>query len=259
MKHIALCCLMMLVSAPLFAYDWQSKQITREVSSDKEDKTLLLKDSSGNMFYVENGDDLTDEEVVSILTIKDSIFGWQNIKIKEARFVSEGGVINMLITPESVLCNSVDIAKNLTAGMLFSFENQTLSYNFRIKKDNYFLRINGAYISEKVLCDKMLEAVQTPQTFVQRRDPDYLLSHIDKIDAEMNLIRKIAIALNNKGLFSSDGPVDDAVIDKVVKLKQVNSKATKKEIKESLVKENIKVTDRALELIFNVYFYEFEK
>jgi hypothetical protein len=259
MKHIALCCLIMLVSAPLFAYDWQSKQITREASSDKEDKTIALKDSAGNMFYVENGEDITEEEVTSILSIKDSIFGWQSIKIKEARFVSEGGVISVLITPESVTWNSVDITPNLTAGMLFSFENQTLSYNFRIKKDNYFLRITGAYISEKVLCDKMLEAVQTPQTFVQRRDPDYLLSHIDKIDAEMNLIRKIAIALNNKGLFSSDGPVDDAVIDKVVKMKRENSKATKKEIKENLSKENIKITDRALELIFNVYFYEFEK
>ena len=259
MKHIAICCLILLFSAPVFAYDWQAKQISRETSLDKEDKTIALKDAAGNVFFVENGEDVTDEEASSIITMKDSFFGWQSIRIKELRFVSEAGSINALITTDSVQCNSVDITPNLTAGMLFTFENQTLSYNFRIKKDNYFLRINGAYISEKVLCDKMLEAVQTPQTFVQRRDPDYLLSHIDKMDIEMELLRKLAIALNNKGIFSSDGPVDDAVIKRVVELKRANPKITKKEVFNTLTKENIKITDRALELIFNVYFYEFEK
>ena len=259
MKQIAICCLILLASAPVFAYDWQTKQISHEASLDKEDKTIALKDAAGNVFFVENGADVTEEEASSIITMKDSFFGWQSVKIKELRFVSEGGSINALITTESVQWNSVDITPNLTAVMLFTFENQTLSYNFRIKKENYFLRINGAYISEKVLCDKMLEAVQTPQTFVQRRDPDYLLSHIDKMDIEMELLRKLAIALNNKGIFSSDGPVDDAVIKKVVELKRANPKITKKEVFNTLTKENIKITDRALELIFNVYFYEFEK
>ncbi len=259
MKHIAICCLILMASAPVFAFDWQTKQITHEASLDKEDNTIALKDAAGNLFFVENGADATEEEASAILTLKDTFFSWQSIKIKEIRFVSEAGAINVLIMPESVLWNSADITSNLTAGMVFSSENQSLIYNFRIKKDNYFLRINGAYISEKVLCDKMLEAVQTPQTFVQRRDPDYLLSHIVRMDVEMDLIRKTAIALNNKGIFSSDGPVDDAVIKKVVQLKRANSKATKKEIKDSLTKEKINVTDKALELIFNVYFYEFEK
>jgi hypothetical protein len=248
-----------MASAPVFAYDWQAKQITHETSLDKEDKTIALKDSAGNLFFVENGTDVTEEEASAILTLKETFFSWQSIKIKEIRFVSESGAVNVLIMPESVLWNSVDITSNLTAGMAFSLENQSLVYNFRIKKDNYFLRINGAYISEKVLCDKMLEAVQTPQTFVQRRDPDYLLSHIDRMDAEMDMIRKAVIAMNNKGIFSNDGPVDDAVIKKVVQMKRADSKATKKQIKDILTKEKINVTDKALELIFNVYFYEFEK
>ena len=259
MKHIAICCLVLLGSAPVFAYDWQTKQISRETSLDTEDKTIALKDAAGNIFYVENGEDVSEEEAASIITMKDAFFGWQSIKIKEIRFVSESGSINALITADSVQWNSVDITPNLTAGMFFTFENQTLSYNFRIKKDNYFLRINGAYISEKVFCDKMLEAVQTPQTFVQRRDPDYLLSHIEKMDIEMELLRKLAVALNNKGIFSNDGPVDDAIIKRVVQLKSANMKMTKKEVLNTLTKENIKITDRALELIFNVYFYEFEK
>ena len=63
----------------------------------------------------------------------------------------------------------------------------------------------------------------------------------------------------NHGLFSNDGPVESKYIDRVVSLKRGNSKITKKEIKDLLDKENIKVSDKAIELILNVYFYEFEK
>jgi hypothetical protein len=248
-----------ILSSPVFAFDWQSKQITREKNMDKEDKVAAFKDASGKLFYIENGDDINDEEAATILKLNEIFSSWQSIKIKDIRFVSENGVVNILIAAESVQWNSTDIAPFLTAGMSFVFENQSLSYNFRIKKENYFLRINGAYISEKVLCDKMLEAIQTPQTFVQRRDPDYLLSHIDRIDAEIDLLRKTTIALSNHGLFSNDGPVDSKTIDRVVGIKRGNVKITKKEISDTLLKENIKISDKALELILNVYFYEFEK
>ncbi|MGL4370811.1 MAG: hypothetical protein ACRCUT_14230 [Spirochaetota bacterium] len=260
MKRILIVlCAVFFAAAPLFAYDWQAQQISPEPSLDKEDKTPAFKDAAGNIFYIENGADITDAEAADILKMKEVFSSWQSIKFKELRFVSENGVINAFIIPEKIEWNSLDIAPNLTAGMVFMYENQSLSYNFRIKKENYFLRINGAYISEKVLCDKMSEAIRTPQTFVQRRDPDYLLSHIDRMDAEMELFRKTVIAVNNRGLFSHDGPVDDKVIERVVSLKKENSKMTKKEVLAVLEKENIKISDRALELVFNVYFYEFEK
>jgi len=249
----------LMLSAPVFAVDWQAKQITRETALDKEDKTAAFKDAAGNIFFIENDGDVTDEEATAVISIKDTMYSWQSMKIKELRFIVENGTISALVTPESLQWNSLDILPSLTAGMMFIYDNQSLSYNYRIKKDNYFLRINGAYISEKVLCDKMFEAINTPQTFVQRRDPDYLLSHIDRVDAEMEMFRKSLVAVNNRGLFSNDGPVDDKVIARVVSLKKTNAQATKKEIKETLEKENLKITDKALELIFNVYFYEFEK
>jgi len=143
--------------------------------------------------------------------------------------------------------------------MGFSVENGNLLYNFRIRKDSYFIRINGAYISEKVLCDKVAEAINTPQTFVQRRDHDYLLASFEKLNKENDQLKKTIITLNNRGFFSNDGPVDDKIIAKVVSLKTQNSKLTAKEIEAALKKENIQVTSRAVELILNVYFNEFSK
>ena len=248
-----------MVTTPVMAVDWQAKQITRETALDKEDKTAAFKDAAGNIFFIDNTGEETEEEVAAIIMIKDTLYAWQSMKIKDLRFVLDNGIITAIVMPESLSWNSVNLIPNLPAGLMFIYENQTINYNFRIKKDNYFLRINGAFISEKVLCDKMSEAINTPQTFVQRRDPDYLLSHIDRIDAEMEMFRKSLIAVNNRGLFSNDGPVDDKIISRVVSLKKVNSKISKKEVKDTLERENTKVTDKALELIFNVYFYEFEK
>jgi len=163
------------------------------------------------------------------------------------------------VVPSEMKWNNVDDAVYLPSGMIFSIENGNLLYNFRIKKDKYFIRINGAYISEKVLCDKVAEAINTPQTFVQRRDPDYLLAIFEKLDKENEQLKKTVIALNNKGFFSNDGPVDDKIIAKVVSLKMQNSKLSAKEIEEALKKENIQASSRAVELILNVYFNEFSK
>jgi hypothetical protein len=156
-------------------------------------------------------------------------------------------------------CDTIDAVPYLPSGMLFSIENGNLLYNFRIKKDTYFIRINGAYISEKVLCDKVGEAINTPQTFVQRRDPDYLLASFDKLNKETELLKKAIIALNNRGFFSNDGPVDDKIIAKVISLKTQNSKLSVKDIEDALKKDNIVATTKAIELIFNVYFNEFPK
>jgi hypothetical protein len=258
MKHIFITLLFLFISSSLFAFDWQSKSITHEKQLDN-DELVCLKDGAGNLFFVEDGLNIPDEQAQLVLSQKDIFFALQNIKIKRINFNFENGVLYILVIPTEMKCDSTDAVAYLPSGMLFSIENGSLLYNFRIKKDTYFIRINGAYISEKVLCDKVAEAINTPQTFVQRRDPDYLLASFDKLSKENDQLKKAIIALNNKGFFSSDGPVDDKIITRVISLKYQNLKLTAKEIEEALKKENIQTTTRAVELILNVYFNEFTK
>jgi hypothetical protein len=258
MKHILITLLFILISSSVFAIDWQTKGITHEKQLDN-DELICFKDGSGHIFFVEDGLNIPEEQADLVLKQKEIFFALQNVKIKTINFSFENGMLYILVIPSEMKCGNVDAVAYLPSGMLFSLTDGNLLYNFRIKKDTYFIRINGAYISEQILCDKVAEAINTPQTYVQRRDPDYLLAGFDKLNKENELLKKAIIALNNRGLFSNYGPVDDKVIAKVVSLKTQNSKLTVKDIEDALKKENIQATTLAIELILNVYFNEFAK
>jgi hypothetical protein len=258
MKKI-ICVIILFLSYPVFAANWSARSVTNDKASDM-DEYVCLKDAAGNVFFVEDGLNIADEEADAVLKQKDIFYSMQFVKIKELKFHFEQGILEISLVPSELKYENNDLTLYLSTGMLFSVENMTLVYNFRIRKDNYFLRINGNYISEKVLCDKILEAVQTPQTFVQRRDPDYLLSSLDRLAKENEALKRAIIAINNRGFFSSVGtPVDDKLVERIISLKAANQKMTQQEIETALEKEKMQFTSKAVMLILNVYFNEFPK
>ena len=259
MKRILFIIIMIAVtSVPVFSADWSSKGITHDAETDKG-SMIGFRDDANHFFYVEDGLNVTDEEAVAILKMKDIFFSWQGVTFKDIKFSVEGSVINAVVIPAEMKNDSLDLVPYLPAGMLFYTQNESIQYNFRVKKDTYFLKIAGAFISDKVLFNKIVEAIRTPQTFVQRRDPDYLLSQIDRMNYESDLLKKSIIALNNKGFFSNRGPVDPKAVDMVVRIKMKNPSVKISEIEAELIKEKINITTSEIELILNVYFNEFSK
>ncbi|HNX57679.1 MAG TPA: hypothetical protein PKK43_01165 [Spirochaetota bacterium] len=258
MKRIIILICMICISLPAFSADWTAKGIMHDPETD-QDSWKGFRDADNHFFLVEDGLNVTDEEAASIIKMKDIFFSWQNVKFRDIKFSIEGSVINAVVIPSDLKNDSLDLVPYLPAGMLFYTQNESMQYNFRIKKDTYFLKITGAFISDKVLFDKITEAVRTPQTFVQRRDPDYLLSQLDRINYEQDQLKKSIIALNNKGFFSNRGPVDSKAVDKVVELRTKNPSIKISEIEAELAKEKIQILTSEIELILNVYFNQFAK
>jgi hypothetical protein len=257
MKQI-FCLIVLLLSFPSFAANWDSRSVTNDKQGDIEEYACL-KDAAGHIFYVEDGLNIPEEQADAVIKQKDMFYSLQLIKIKELKFQFEEGILQAVLVPSELKYNNKDLTPYLTSGLIFSVENSVLVYNFRIRKDNYFLRINGSFVSEKVLCDKLVEAVSTPQTFVQRRDPDYLLSNLDRLSRENEALKRAVIALGNRGFFNSYEPVDDKLIDRVISIKTQKPAITPKEIEETLDKEKMPYTSKAVVLILNVYFNEFPK
>jgi hypothetical protein len=258
MKRFIIICLMMMAAYSLYAADWTAKSVMHDPETDRGD-LKGFRDDAGHFFFVEDGMNVSENEAATILKMKDVFFSWQGVSFREIRFSVEGAVINAVVLPAEMKNETLDYIPYLPAGMFFYYQNESIQYNFRLKKDTYFIRINGAYISEKVLFDKMSEAIRTPQTFVQRRDPDYMLSQIDRLNQETDMLKKAVIALNNKSFFSNRGPIDPGTVNKVVAMKIQNPSMTVSQIEEALVKEKIKIQTSEIVLILNVYFNEFPK
>lgn len=249
----------------LYAYDWQKSGIVK--TSNTDGGISEFRDSSGNVFYIENEDSISDSSAVKIIDIKNIIFQWKNIEVSRLKFLVKSNEIEVSVIPSSFTYNNTDVMTNIKAGLLFSYTDEALRYNFRILTKNVFVRISGVYLDETLLCKKVVEAVKDPQSFIQRRDADYFLSMIEKLNTKVEQleadvvnsnkrINYAVMAFQNDRFFAGRKPVSDEVVAEVIKLKSDNPKLTKDEIKEKLNAKKIKYSEKELKIILAVYFGE---
>ncbi|MBN1499294.1 MAG: hypothetical protein JW982_04025 [Spirochaetes bacterium] len=255
-----------LTSVNLFAFDWGKYGIERNSGNDSS--SAEFRDRDGNVFYIENEESLKDSAAEKIIEIKNIIYKWKYIEISRLKFLVKPNEIEVSVIPSSFTYNKTDVMTNIKAGLLFSYSDESaLRYNFRILTKNVFVRISGVYLDEDLLCKKIVEAVKDPQSFIQRRDADYFLSRIEKLDSKIEQLeaqvadsdRKVnnaVMAFQNDRFFAGKKPISEELITEVIKLKDENPKITRDEIKEKLTAKKIKYSEKELKIILAVYFGE---
>jgi hypothetical protein len=253
MKRIVLIFLIMSFAASLHALDWKSKNITvLETTKEKDVTTATLKDSEGNAFTV-SYTELSDETADLILKRKDEFYRWKTMKINSIKFVAYRDRIEIAILPSTFSCSGTDIIPYLPAGMFFIYRD-VLEYNFRITKDDLFVRIKGMWNTEEAICKKILEAIKDPLAYIRKRDPEYFLEKIE----EFEKLRYGVLMLHNKGIFGGFNLIKASVIKRIVAMKKQNPKMTGDEIKKQLEKEGLSASSGEISLIINLYFNEFD-
>lgn len=253
MKRIVLIFLIISFAASLHAFDWKSENIT-VVETKKEDDviTASLKDSEGNAFTVSYSE-LNDATAELILKLKSDFYGWKTMQISSIKFVVYRDRIEIAILPSTFNCSGTDIIPYLPAGMFFIYRD-VLEYNFRITKNDLFVRIKGMWNTEEAICKKLLEAIKDPLSYIRKRDPEYFLEKIE----EFEKLRYGVLMLHNKGFFGGFNLIKPSVIKRIVAMKKQNPKITSDEIKKQLEKENLSASSKEISLILNLYFNEFE-
>jgi hypothetical protein len=185
MKKISLL-LIILFSLSLYGFDWQTKGGT--VQSDEElglANTVELTTPNGYEITVKNEELVTSETADVIFSLTNRFNELEYIKVGTMTFHVLDNLIRVVIIPSSFTYNDRNYMENVEAGIQFTYQNEVLTYNFRIRIRNMFLKLQGAYINEETLCTKIEEALQNPQQFIVRRDPDYLLSKVEELEEKI--------------------------------------------------------------------------
>ena len=232
----------------------------------------------------------SDAEIVSY--VLDLFSRWDYLTVKSLRVDLTGDAAQILVVPAGFVYKGTDLAAYMPSGMQFYYE-KFAEYDFRIFVDDMFLRIQGQLYKEEQLCEKLKTAIENPAAYVQSHDPEYVIEQFKQVNAKIEELnqadkkkeaeisdlkeelaavtkayntlkeafdktRTAMMYFHNSGFLCGPKVVPQEGIDRVVALKTERPDLTRKEVAELLKSEDVKVTRKAIELVFRVYFNDFD-
>lgn len=246
--------LLFVVSASLSAADWSSSEFSLVGSNNdsSEVTTDTLQDKNKNEITVTYSGELTESNIRTIEKYNNDFRSWTSMKVKSIKFSVANDEVQVFVSPVSYVYNETNVMDYLSSGISFTYK-VNLMYNFRIMVEKLFVPIKGIYIDEKTFSDKILSAIKDPITYINARDPEYLLERLDKLYVDLQRLRNSTLAEQNGNRL-----VDNSVITLVLDIKSKNPAYTYKEIyekinKEKLAKTNSDIVRNILRIYLNEY------
>lgn len=261
MKKSFFLCMVMFTS--LWAIDWQGYNLEVVQQTNKNGIPLVvLKDTRGFVFSVENTPLLLEEQVGVLLRIKDMIAQWSRIVPESVSFIPTENGLEILVLPKVVIYRGENMVSYIPAGMRFSWR-MGLVYDFRMIVGTNLVRMRAAYENEEELLSRMHRAVKYPALYMRSDDMDILLQKVEEVEerqlvleAENTALKKLWLAYLNRNFFGQLRPIADEKIDRVVATKKNNPHWGRKDIYQKLTSEGLRISQKEVDLILLVYFGE---
>ena len=162
-----------------------------------------------------------------------------------------------------------DLRPFAPAGLFFSYTSALdLQYDFRVTKDNLFMRVNGHYQGEEEMEQKIADALSNPTAYLQRSDTEYLLSRIDQsqtdiaglrgdvdtLSAQLDVLRYDAMTRENIEWLFFPTPIPRIGIARILVLKRDAPSLSQSEVAARLKADGVKMTDQEVRIVFKYYF-----
>jgi len=268
--YILILFMMMVTSAS--AYDWKSSGFEQTGSGSNGDENYLIFKNNTTDIKIRYQGELPDSRAENIVDLNRKFSQWKYMKPDNIDYFITGDSLEILIIPSSFKYMNNDFMPYIPGGMTFIYD-YTLRYNFRITKNDIFLRLNDKFIEEELLCKRIKEALEDPFAYLKKREPEYFLQKLNELEENLaelkntqasnresqdKLTRAVLYYQNTGFLGFGNTQVKSNVIKRVVELKTADSKLDKNKIKTVLEKEKIEATDKEIGLILNVFYNEFE-
>lgn len=250
-----------LTSIPSYAFDWKKYDAELIDRSKDGSKTIVtLKDRKSKTFKVVFQDeDMLEKAASKIIKCKNEFYMWREINVTDISFMVFDNYLEVIVIPKEIMHNNHNLAEAIPAGitMMSRPDQDLMHYDFRIIKDNIFLRIDGDYLNEGELTAKLRYAYDYPLIFQQRGETKIGNNEAPNTGIDEKT-RQALIYLLNEDWNGRSKPVPPEVIQKVVQYRQNNPWMTKAQLWKELKKEKTPLTKREFELILIIYFNEFE-
>lgn len=141
-------------------------------------------DPSGHSVTVGTTHELSSAEGALLQQFITLFYGMTYLKVESLKVVFTSDRPQIIVIPSSFVYNGTDIAKYAPSGLQF-YHADNLQYDFRLHVTNFFLRVTGTYTDEKSLAERLVQAINSPASFLRSQDPEYMLQRIDALEKEV--------------------------------------------------------------------------
>ncbi len=117
--------------------------------------------------------------------VRHTMAGIPGLRLDRLRVVFDAGRADIVAVPSTFRIDGRDVSENMPSGMQFAYTD-FLTYDFRMRVDNLFLRLNGQFFTGEQFTQKIIQAVQEPALFVQSQDPQFLFSRLDALNQRLD-------------------------------------------------------------------------
>lgn len=242
--------------------------------SQEDDKvTLEMTDAQGRALTAHyNVATASDKTIPIVAQLQKTLYSWKSMQVKTIRYtLLENSIVEVQVFPSAISDENVDFMKNIPGHLFFIYKDQ-LQYSFRLEVNKLFVKIKGYYTDEADLLKKMKQAVKDPQGFIIKRDPEYFIGKLEKLEEELEAqkglnhrqekelerLRATVAAMHNTGVFSGPEAIPEKLILRVVELKKANPAWKREQIQNQLDQDKAEWSKKHVKLILAVYFSEFD-
>lgn len=259
MKHIITSVILTIVlGVSASAAEWEKFKLTVKSSESNEAETVsVIEAEGGTQFVLKYSKDVSPLMLENIVRLNSEFRKWKSMKVSRIEFSVLSNNIEVVIIPSEYSYEGVNIIPNLPAGMLFIFDD-SLKYNFRVIKDNIFVRIEGRFSEENNLNKTIVEAIKDPVAYLQKNNPRYIISKLQQLEDANAKLTVAVMALYNTGFFGGTKPVDQKKVSRIISIKNENPKFKTDDIQKILKQEKIDASDKEVKLVLSVFFNEFQ-
>ncbi len=266
-KIILILLLVILGSSGAMSMDWNGLGLTVAENNESEsEKSVLLKDDKGRELKVRFYDELDEKWGKVIKSLNSELRDWKWMKVDKIEFFQNNGALEILIIPSSFTYKGTNFLPYIPGGLVFIYD-YNLNYNFRLNKDNFFVRINDRFINEVSLCERMKEAADDPISYLKKREPEYFLQKLTELEnsfAELKAshakLQDSVMYYENSGFLGfGNTQISRTTVKKVIELKKDKPNLKAPEIVKTLEKQKVTATEKEVNLILNIFYGEFKK
>jgi len=127
----------------------------------------------------ENWDDLSNKTVDLMRSLYGTLSSWQSLTLAKVNLSIEEDTLRVLIIPSRFVYQGKDLLPHIPGGLFFATAGEGVTFDFRVKSGDYFIRFQGQLIDEPSLLNHLNAAIDDPAQYIRNNDPTYLSSRID--------------------------------------------------------------------------------
>ena len=242
MRRLVVLPILLLLACVAWSLDLTSYGLKTVSTATEGSRTVTtFQDSQGRPLLVSTLVDPPKEVTDRIFQLDRIVYGWRNISTTSVRMTVTDALIEATVTPSKVVVKGTDLLPYVPAG-LFLTSTDTVAYDFRVTKDNLFLKIRGPYTNEDEMEGKMASAIADPTAFLLQSDPSYLIGRLEQAEGRIAVLehavqvltqtlddRTASINQANQQVVDKEAALESAFASKAAELDQKDAELDQKD------------------------------